>query len=242
MGSVFNYVAPAYGLDDSLRAEGSSARADLKFHVATSDPRLFFRCSGGAAGALTAHVGDAPDCGEPGTFFEGAQIFGATLLGERRATNKNFAHVGMEATQANNAPIQMPMGHFTNAPNPIPTNHELWASRPRPLSMEDVRIRQCKLGKLRWPATVPWPDVRARLARLAARVNSLPGRDMSRTNDLVKTLALRKTETPKYASSSHRSELARGDADEKMLTCGPTTLAGRSDAALGGQTAGGNAD
>ena len=57
----------------------------------------------------------------------------------------------------------------------MPASPEFWASPGRPLSVEENRRRQCKLVELRRLATVFRPDICARLAQLAAKVNSLHG-------------------------------------------------------------------
>ena len=91
--------------------------------------------------------------------------------------------------------------------------------------------------------TVPRPDICARLAQTAARVESLRATDLYRIGDLIKTVNERQ-EAPilHYASSSHPSESAPGDADWEMWTrerkvhCGTMTFADRSDAYCGDQT------
>ena len=75
-------------------------------------------------------------------------------------------------------------------------------------SMGGVRIRQRKLGELFWLAEVSLPDISARLAQLAARVNSIQASGIYRINNLIKT-AKEWQQAPilKYATSSCPSEL-----------------------------------
>ena len=53
--------------------------------------------------------------------------------------------------------------------------------------MDEIRMRRRKMGKLCWLATVSRQDIRACLAQLAAKVNSLQGSDVYRINDLIRT-------------------------------------------------------
>ena len=112
--------------------------------------------------------------------------------------------------------------------------------------MNYIKLRQCKLEELRRAATVSRPDIRARLAPIASRINRLRGSDVYRINGLVRVRKdwQRATEL-KYASSSkpwkalgwgdgvHRDLWNRGD---RVLRCS-RTLAGWSDAAYGDQLA-----
>ena len=76
---------------------------------------------------------------------------------------------------------------FTDAIQSIPNGQESWAPRPRQLGMQEIGRRQCKFGELRRLATVSRPDICARLAQLASRVNSLQGSDAYLAKDLIKT-------------------------------------------------------
>ena len=49
----------------------------------------------------------------------------------------------------------------------LPTPPELWAGRKTPLSVEYIKLRQCKLGEPCWPAAVSRPNFCARLAQIA---------------------------------------------------------------------------
>ena len=70
--------------------------------------------------------------------------------------------------------------------------------------MEYVKLRQCKLGELCWVAAVSRPDICARLARIASRINALRGSDSYRINEPIR--AAKDWQRPtvlKYASPSH---------------------------------------
>ena len=73
------------------------------------------------------------------------------------------------------------------SPKPIPTTPAFWALRKCPLALEEIKVCQRTRGELRVSATAPRPDICARVARLAARVNLLEGGDIYRINDLVET-------------------------------------------------------
>ena len=109
--------------------------------------------------------------------------------------------------------------------------------------MGEVQMCQCCSGELRWLAAASWPDICARLAQSAARVNSLRDSDIYRIDGLVQTVKEGQEATILlYASSSYPSERAPGSKDGEMriggekVNCGAITLAGWSDAAYGDQT------
>ena len=123
---------------------------------------------------------------------------------------------------------------------PMDTSPSLWASRQKPLGNEDKLPRQCKLGELCCLAAVSRPDICARLAHIASRVNMLRRSDIFRIYDLIKTVKSWQPRTVlKYASSSKPLFPPEGDVlgrfrarGEKMHK-GATTLVGWSDAAYG---------
>ena len=69
---------------------------------------------------------------------------------------------------------------LTVALKPIPTTAEIWAWGQCPLSMEEIRICQRKFGERRWLARAPRPDICARLAQLALKVNAPQESDIYR--------------------------------------------------------------
>ena len=68
----------------------------------------------------------------------------------------------------------------------LPTSPALWAGRMHPLMADDAKLRQCVLSDLRWVAAVSRPDICARLARIASRINAPRGRGPLRVSELVR--------------------------------------------------------
>ena len=132
----------------------------------------------------------------------------------------------MELSQDSSFSVTLTQKDFAEKLQPLGTSPQLWAARQKLLSPEDVKLRQCKLGELCWLATVSRPDICARLARIASRINELTGSDVYRINDLVKTVKTwQKATQLKYASSLKWDDPS-----------GAMTLAGWSDAAYGNTT------
>ena len=126
-------------------------------------------------------------------------------------------HVGMELAQDSNFSATLPQEEFAKNLQPLPTTPKLLAVRQQLLPLEDVKLRQCKLGELCWPSTVSRPDICARLARIASRINSLQGSDVYRINDLSKTARLwRKDVVFKFAASSQLRCAGKTPVDVKM--------------------------
>ena len=120
-------------------------------------------------------------------------------------------HVGMELAQESDFPVTQTQDGFARNSRPLPPSSQAWAARRKTLSIEDVKLRQCKLGELGWLVSVSRPDICARLARIASRVNSLQGSDVYRINDLVETVKMRRQAAIlKNASSPHTSKHAKG--------------------------------
>ena len=112
--------------------------------------------------------------------------------------------------------------------------------------MDYVKLRQRKLGELRWVATVSRPDICARPARIAPRINALCRSDMYRINELARAVkGWQQATVLNYASSSHPLKALgwgykvqgalrkRGD----RVHCGSMTLLGWPDATSGGPNA-----
>ena len=97
----------------------------------------------------------------------------------------------MELSQDYSSSVTLTQKEFAEKLQPLGTSPQLWAARQKLLSPEDVKLCQCKLGELCWLATVSRPDICARLARIASRINALTGSDVYRINDLVKTVKTR---------------------------------------------------
>ena len=154
-----------------------------------------------------------------------------------------FAHVRTELVQESDFSATLAQdGSATNL-QPLPPSPQLWAARQKMLPSEDIKLCRCKRAQLCRLAAVSRPDICARLARIASRVNSLLGSDVYRINDLAKTVkAWQPLAILKYLSSSHMSKHARGDADREMRRRGgrihgeTATLVGWAHSAYGDQS------
>ena len=93
--------------------------------------------------------------------------------------------------QDSDFPVSATQHAFTQNLLTLPTSSQLWAARQKTLPLEDIKLRQRKPGQTK-PARVSRPDFRARLARIALRVNSLQGAGAYRFNDLEKTVEVRR--------------------------------------------------
>ena len=82
----------------------------------------------------------------------------------------------------------MAQQEFSDALRSIPTTQKLRPTKERRQKMAEIGTRQCKLGELCRSATLSRPAIRARLAQLAAEVNSLQCSDIYRINDLIETV------------------------------------------------------
>ena len=130
---------------------------------------------------------------------------------------------------------------FTENPMPLPTSPELWAGRKEPLLLNETKLRQCKFGELRSVATVSRPDMCARLARIASKINALRGSDVYRTSELARLVEEWNGATAlKYASPPRpwRALGGGGKAKDGLCHrgegahCGSMSLVGWSDSAI----------
>ena len=138
-------------------------------------------------GAFATHIDDILGCGEPGD-MEKLRQFSELRFGELKLLESTSVHVRMELSQDSSFSIALTQKDFAEKLQPLGTSPQLWAARRKLLSPEDVKLRQCKLGELCWLATVSRPDICARLARIASRINALTGSDVYRINDSAKTV------------------------------------------------------
>ena len=83
----------------------------------------------------------------------------------------------LELPQEKDFLVTLTRQEFAGALKPIPTTPEIWASPQRPLTTREIPARRRKLGESWWAANLSRPDICARLAQLAAKVNSLRGSD-----------------------------------------------------------------
>ena len=197
---AFRRTLQKYLLDKphSLREVG------LQYRISTFDPSLHFVFDQKdvAVGAFTTHIDDVLGCGAYG-ILDLTRKFLELRSGPLEIQESEFVHVGMELSQGSDFSVRLTQSGFTESLLPMDTSPSLWANRQLPLGDEDKLRCQCKLGELCWLATVSRPDICARLAHIASRVNMLKGSDIYCTNDLIKTVKLRQPRTVlKYASSS----------------------------------------
>ena len=80
-------------------------------------------------------------------------------FGDLKVQEKNFVHAGMELTQDDDLSVKLTQEKFMDALNPTPITPSLRASHQRPLSMDEIRMRERKLGELRLLAAVSRPDI-----------------------------------------------------------------------------------
>ena len=97
--------------------------------------------------------------------------FFALRFGELEVQEKSFLHGGLEAALENDFSATWTREVFTKGLKPVPTSPELQAARRKPASVDELKVCHCKLDVLCWLATLYRPDICARLARIAARVN-----------------------------------------------------------------------
>ena len=76
--------------------------------------------------------------------------------------------VGMEVAEGSDFSVKSAKEEFAKNLKSIPASPELPAARQRPVPLEAIELRQCKLGKLARLAAVSRPDIRARRARSAS--------------------------------------------------------------------------
>ena len=156
---------------------------------------------------------------------------------------------GVELAQDASFSVTLTQGGSAKNLQPMGTSPQLWAERQKLLSPEDVKLRQCKLGELCWLAAVSRPDICARLARIASRIDTGwlalldIGVDVYRINDLVTTVKKWQPATVlKYVSSGKLDQgaLAQRHGDvrhrKERINGNAIALAGWSDAAYEDQS------
>ena len=84
--------------------------------------------------------------------------------------------MGMELARESDFSVTLTQADFAKNLKLLPTPPELWAGRKETLSMDYIKLRQCKLGELFWVATVSRPDICS--SRIASRINALCGSDV----------------------------------------------------------------
>ena len=161
--------------------------AGLRFEASTPDPCLYVVYNAGkeAAGAFPVHIDDLLGCGAPDV-LDRTRYYLEERFGPLKIQENSFVHVGMEFVQKADFSGGLTQAEFTRHSELIDTSPELWKRRRRPLSDEEKLLCQCKTGELCWLATVSRPDICARLAQLASKVNDLQSSDIYRINALIK--------------------------------------------------------
>ena len=152
----------------------SLSEAGLRFDVSSFDSCLYyiFPKSDGAAGAIARHFNDKSGWGEPDLPLE-TRSFLERRFGRPTAQENSIGDVGMELALENDYSVTLTQEDFPGNLKPLSTSPELRAGSKDPLSSDEIRLRQCKLGELCWVAAVSRPDIRVRLAKIASRINSL---------------------------------------------------------------------
>ena len=86
-----------------------------------------------------------------------------------KARVASFVRAGMEVSRGRDFSAKLAREEFTKNPKPFPTSTELRDARQRPVPLEAIELRQCKLGKLPRLPTCSRPDICARRARIGSR-------------------------------------------------------------------------
>ena len=186
----------------------------LLYEVSSFGPCLYsiFDKTNAAAGGFATHIDDILGCGLHG-ILDCTRKFSETRFGPLKLQESEFVRVGMELSQGSDFSVGSTQSAFTEGLLPMDTSPTLWANRQEPLVVEDKLSRQWKLGELCWLATASRPDICARLAHIASRVNMLQGSGIYRINDLIKSVKCWQPRMElKYASSSKPLFPPEGDA------------------------------
>ena len=93
----------------------------------------------------------------------------------------SFAPLGVELAQDKDSSATLTHLGFTKNVKLLPTSPSLWAGGKEPSSIDYITLRHCA-EESRWVAAVPRPDICARVARIASRINALCGSHVYRIN------------------------------------------------------------
>ena len=154
----------------------SPANFGPRFEVSTSDPCLFsvFGEPGGDVGGSAKHTDDVSGCVEPDLLME-VRTFPEPRFGQPEVQEKSSLHVGMVLAQEGDFSAALTQVDFSGNLKFFPTRPKLRAGRQGPYPQDETRMRRRKLGQLRRMAAVSRPDVCARSAKPASRIESLRG-------------------------------------------------------------------
>ena len=122
---------------------------------------MVFNGASEAVGVLSSHIDDILGCGAPG-LLERTRHYLEQRFGALKAQGNNFVHVGMELVRQSDSSVTPMQAEFTSHLLFLDTSPALWERRQNPLSDEEKLLCQCKMGELRWLATVSRPDICAR--------------------------------------------------------------------------------
>ena len=190
-----------------------------------------------AAGISSSHIDYILGCVASGV-LDPTRHFPEQRFSPLEVLGNTFVHVGMELLQKADFSVTLTQAEVARQSELLDSSSAFWKRRQRPLSDEEKLLRQCKMGELRWLATVSRPDICARLAQLASKVNDLQGCDIYRKNSLVKTAKIDQPRAVlKYASSPFPLFPAGSEArgrhrvDGEKAHGGTLSLVGWSDAA-----------
>ena len=156
-----------------LRPDDSVGRVGLWPQVSLFGPLVYFSVVGVGQRLPSPYilmifleVADAISCRRCAT-FRGAG------LGICRSEKSHWGMWGWECPRRTNSRLSWPRKASRRYRDPCRPHLFFWAARQRPLSLEEIEVRQCESGECRRLATVLRPGITACLARHAARANSL---------------------------------------------------------------------
>ena len=142
--------------------------------------------------------------------------------------------MGVELAQGEDFSVALTQEDFAKKLKVQPTSPALRAGRKNPLSIDYAKLRQRKLGELRWIAMVSRPDIRARLARLASWIHTLCGCDVYRMNELVRVAKDWQQPSHPWKALGWSDKVGKEPRKRRERAhCGSMTLVEWSDAAYG---------
>ena len=161
--SLRNYLANSA---ESLPSVG------LRFAASPFGPcaNFVYRKSLTDAGVIATHIDDISGRGEPDLLSK-VQGFSEKRFRKLEVQEGSIVHVGMGLAQEKDSSATLIQADFARNLELLPTPPALWAGPEEHSSTEYIKSRQCKLGELRRVATVSRPDIYARQARTASRID-----------------------------------------------------------------------
>ena len=107
--------------------------------------------------------------------------------GASELQEKSFTHACIQLPKGKNLPVTVTPKKFVDGLELTPPSPQVWAAGQRPLSVDQTRKRQSKLGELRALASAAGPDIRTRLTQLAAKVRTPQAGNVYRIDELIRT-------------------------------------------------------